>query len=88
MSIMMNNYERCLVNYLQKDMSKKDAENALYEIRENLYGDRYSQIKKRVCIYPEGSDNRYPNIDKLVDAYNGVRTYHDIYDSNYEDEQY
>ena len=70
MSIMMNNYEKNLMNKLQRDMSKKEAEEAIQEIRFGLYRNYYRKISP--IIYTDNNGNTtesYPNIKELIDAY-------------------
>jgi len=56
----LNSYERSLMNRLQRQMSKTEAENAISEIREALYGDPYTVIHGN----PE-----FPEMKALIWAY-------------------
>lgn len=76
MSIRCNQYERNLVNRLQRNMSKREAENALYEIRLNLYNDEYQEISQEITYDNYGhSKFNYPPVKALLWAY---------YNGNYE----
>lgn len=78
MSVNCNSYEKNLMSRLQRDMSKRQAEQALRDIRYELYGDSYEQIRKNTTISGDCSESRYPDINKLMKAYyNG--DYSDIY---------
>ena len=66
----MNAFERQLVNRLQMQMSKREAEDALREIREALYDDIYHEIKPQYMAQQDGSVKKeYPPIKKIVWAY-------------------
>ena len=70
MSIMINGYERNLMNKLQMRMSKREAEEAIYEIREVLYDDIYHMISPVHYIDENGKlHNDFPNPNALVEAY-------------------
>ena len=70
MSIMINGYERNLMNKLQMRMSKREAEEAIYEIREVLYDDIYHMITPIHDIDENGnSHNEFPNPNSLIKAY-------------------
>lgn len=70
MSILMNNFERNLKNVLQREMSQKEAEEAIQEIRFGIYGNYYHKIQP--VIYKDKNDNekvKYPNINTIIKAY-------------------
>lgn len=68
--MMMNGFERQVVNRLQMQMSKREAENALYEIREALGEDCYDQIRPQNIVGANGKITReYPPIKKIIWAY-------------------
>ena len=70
MSIMVNGYERNLMNKLQMRMSKREAEEAIYEIRVALYDDIYHMITPIHVIDENGnSHNEFPNPNSLIKAY-------------------
>lgn len=70
MSMMMNGYERQIVNRLQMQMTKKEAEDALREIREALGDDCYDQIRPRLVVGQNGEISKeYPPIKKIIWAY-------------------
>ncbi len=67
---MMNEFERQVVNRLRMQMSKRDAENALYEIREALGEDCYDQIRPQLIAGANGKVTKeYPPIKKIIWAY-------------------
>lgn len=94
MSVRMNGYEQNLKNKLQRDLTRREAENAILEIREALYGDSYTQIHP---IYI-GHDNdtvskRWPSVNALVNAYysgdydtNGLEDFREEFDEDFEQE--
>ena len=55
MSIMINGYERNLMNKLQTRMSKKEAEEAIQEMRDALYDDIYHMISPIHVIDENGN---------------------------------
>ena len=70
MSIRANGYEKNLINKLQRSMAKKEAENAIYEIREELYEDCYHMISP--IRYSDNYGNlhdKYPDPNALIKAY-------------------
>ena len=68
--MMMNRFERQLVNRLQMQMSKREAEEALYEIREALGEDCYEQIRPQIVVGVNGNTTKeYPPIKKIIWAY-------------------
>lgn len=71
MSIIMNNYEKNLMNKLQKDMSKKDAEDAIIDIRFGIYKDYYHKISPIHYCDNHGNiiKESYPNPNDLISAY-------------------
>ena len=70
MSVRMNGYERRLVEALRNHLSKRDAEEAIYEIREGLYGDMYEQIRPEHVADERGKiTHSYPPIKKIIWAY-------------------
>lgn len=70
MSIRVNHYEQQLMNALQRQMSKREAENALLEIRASMYGDSYTQIHPTHRVNERGQTrDDYPTIKSIVWAY-------------------
>ncbi len=69
MSLRTNNYEQSVINRLQRDMSKRDAEEALMEIREGLYGDPYSQISPINSVSNGNITREYPELRYIIWAY-------------------
>ena len=69
MSLRTNNYEQSIINRLQRDMSKRDAEEALMEIREELYGDPYSQISPINFVSNGSIIREYPELRYVIWAY-------------------
>ena len=66
----MNHYERNLVEKLQCSMSKREAQDALMEIREGLYGDCYEMIRPlHFCDNHGKVHHDYPRIKDLIEAY-------------------
>lgn len=54
--MLFNNYERKLANYLQRRMSKAEAEDEIRYIRIDLYGDEHTQITPMECINCDAPD--------------------------------
>ena len=70
MSIRVNNYEKNIINKLQMTMTKKEAEEVIYEIREELYDDIYHMISPIHYIDENGKlHNDFPNPNALIEAY-------------------
>lgn len=75
MSIRKNQYEQKLVDRWQYHVTKREAENFLLQLRKELYGDSYSQI--RACEDENGT-KRMPRLPKWAkDAFNGKLPYSD-----------
>lgn len=69
MSIRMNSYEKNLAYTLQRAMSKREAEEAILEIRYELYQDRYKEISPMLLHTPGGIKKIYPDKRSLLNAY-------------------
>ena len=70
MSIFMNGYERNLANQFQRNMSRRESEDAVMEIREILYGDAYEQIHPNHVVCDDGSiTEEFPPVKALLWAY-------------------
>ena len=70
MSVNANAYERKLLSCLQQDLSKREAEQALYEIRASLYGSPYTMIRPIHLVDDRGHEqDKYPDVWVLINAY-------------------
>ena len=69
MSIKMNGYEQGLMTLLQLGLSKRKAEEAVLEIRYNLYQNRYKRITPILLKTTEGLKNVWPDKKELINAY-------------------
>ena len=69
MSVRMNNYERRVVDALRNHLSKREAEEAIYDIREGLYNDMYEQIRPDHIVENGKIKRVYPPIKKIIWAY-------------------
>ena len=73
--MIMNGYERNIANRLQRQMSKREAEQAICDIREGLYGDPYEQIHPTHKVDRYGKmEEEWPEQRYVVWAY-----FHDDY---------
>ena len=70
MSIMANRYEKGILNKLQREMSRREAEDALYEIRESLYNNCYEMIGPVYYLDDHGNvQHDLPDQKELLQAY-------------------
>lgn len=70
MSVMMNGFEKHLCGKLQAWMTKREAQNAVLEIREGLYDDCCTMIGPVHIIEPNGEMHEdFPDIGELINAY-------------------
>lgn len=71
MSVRVNNYEKNIVDGLRRNgLSKREAEEAIYEIREGLGYDMYEQIRPEHVVNERGKiTHDYPPIKKIIWAY-------------------
>ena len=70
MSIYINSFEKNLMDKLQRDMSKKDAEEAIMDIRFGLYRYYYHIISTvHYCDEKGNVENKYPTTKELIGAY-------------------
>ena len=69
MSIKMNGYEQGLMTLLQLGLSKRKAEEAVLEIRYNLYQDCYKRVTPILLKTPRGLKKVWPDKKELINAY-------------------
>ena len=69
MSIKMNGYEQGLMTLLQLGLSRRKAEEAVLEIRYNLYQDCYNRVTPILLKTPGGLKKVWPDKKELINAY-------------------
>lgn len=69
MLIKMNGYEQGLMSLLQLGLSKRKAEEAVLEIRYNLYQNCYKRITPILLKTSEGLKKAWPDKKELINAY-------------------
>lgn len=69
MSIKMNGYEQGLMTLLQLGLSKRKAEEAVLEIRYNLYQNCYKRVTPILLKTSGGLKKVWPDKKELINAY-------------------
>lgn len=68
--MIMTYVERQVANKLQRYLTKREAEDAIYDIRQSLYGDIDEEIRPMHIVTKSGRIiDDYPSIGKLIYAY-------------------